>query len=185
MPKWKRFAIAASLLATLIGGSLWGYDTFSATPSTPSNIESAAASPPAGSAALVDSASTSSKSSQISPDATARSAAPSTANDSLRQKAARWSAKLGFSLFAGLCLGILLRIYLKAIAVIAAAATATVVAIGYFAPSSFDAEKLKHQTAQVESFAAKSGQQLYDRTMSALPSAGTAFFGLILGLKKK
>jgi uncharacterized membrane protein (Fun14 family) len=177
MPSWKRKIMSLALVAGLAGGGVWGYDTLTRpTPTQPVVINSPAA--PAGASGFLNTPA-------ATPSSVSQSAPQPAQESTLRETAARWTGKLGLSLFAGLCLGILLRVYLKTIAILAAAATAILVGISYVAPKSVDTEKLKQQTEQVESYATKQGHALYDRAMTSLPSAGTAFFGMILGLKKK
>ncbi len=99
-------------------------------------------------------------------------------------KVSSWVAKIGLSIFVGLIVGTIFRMFVKTMAVIAAVAIAAIVALSYFQVINVDFTTMKENYDSFAGWAQAQVGKFKDVVLTSLPSAGSALAGFVLGLKK-
>jgi uncharacterized membrane protein (Fun14 family) len=193
MPSWKKRLLMLTLTAGLVGGGAKVATMFterasdraattqgvsvSATPPATS-----AGSQPGNSSGFVGSQSTGANAGKT--DRTQPVATTTEPELSMTAKVSSWVARIGLSVFAGLVIGTIFRMFVKTMAVIAAVAIAAIVALSYFKVINVDFTTMKENYDSFAGWAQGQAGKLKDAALAYLPSATSGLAGFVLGLKK-
>ena len=96
-----------------------------------------------------------------------------------------WMAKLGISFAAGILIGVFFRIYLKTMAVLAAVATAGIVALSYFEVINLDFTLMKDNYESASGWIGEQAERVKDFAMDLAPSLVAVTVGFFVGVMKK
>jgi len=173
MPRWKKIAIAAGAFLLIAGTALKVHGVIQrkeAPPPTSSSI-------PAGGQGLVGEG-------VASPD---RAESPPPQGPGIGESASPFLMYGGFSFFAGLAVGMVLRIFLKMALIVAGIAVLGIAGLNYAGVISTQAMKDLGDGASGAFVQLEQKVQGFrtDHVLVGIPSAGLAGAGLVAGLKRK
>ncbi len=188
MPRWKWRLLGLALVIGCIGvaGQVSTYLKSTPAPGHASNVPQAmqpspttpAIGAPAGSSGFVAGQPSSST---PAPDATPQAQVEP-------ESSFIWKAlmtRVGFSLFIGVIVGVIFRVFLRTALLISALIVSAAMALSYFHIMNVDLTMVKAQTAQATNWISDQGYRLKDVLFHALPSSTSAGIGFFLGLKRR
>jgi uncharacterized membrane protein (Fun14 family) len=183
LPTWKKRLLAIALVAALLGGGGHLATLLSAEPrpaaTTPAGEVVVNDVPPGGASGFVG---------QHGPSSADAAGTPPVQTDaparSWTEALSGWVFRVGLSIFAGVVIGTIFRMFIKTMAALAALVVGAIVVLSYFKVLPIDFATMR---TNYDSFAGWAQGQiggLKDAVMNTLPSAMSATVGFFLGFKK-
>lgn len=192
MPSWKKRLLMLTLTAGLVGGGAKVATMFTERSTdraaTTQNIAvmpapaNADGSQPGNSSGFVAGQSTGAA--PMNADGTQPVTGTAEPEPSRTATVSTWVAKVGISVFIGLVVGTIFRMFVKTMAVISAVAIAAIVALSYFKVINIDFTTMKENYDTFAGWAQGQVGKLKDVTLAYLPAASSGVVGFVLGLKK-
>jgi uncharacterized membrane protein (Fun14 family) len=183
LPSWKKRLLSLTLVAALLGGGARLATMAAAKPrveasptTTPVVVNEAM---PSGSSGFVNARATASSEAAI--DAPVQTDAP---EPSRTEFYSGWVFRIGLSIFIGIVIGTVFRMFIKTMAVLTAVVVTAIVVLSYFKVINIDFTTMKDNYESFAGWAQGQVGRLKDVVMASLPSTTSAAVGFFLGFKR-